>query len=207
MDRVSLIIPTHNEENIIHRSLNSLINQNINKIDNLEVIVVPNGCIDNTEKVVRDFIKINEDFKTVTWKVFPLNDGHRNRALNHGIQESSGEILMYLNPDCVLHKDSLQSVLSEFNQDPNLKVVGIFGKEDLTGMDKETLLYKTIMVLDHYREVVGTALPEGRFIAFKKGAFPNFPNNIHSEDTWISLYSYEKYGEDSIKVLSCLKNQ
>ena len=48
--KISVIIPAHNEENYIKKSLHSLKSQTY---QNFETIVVCNGCTDNTEELVR----------------------------------------------------------------------------------------------------------------------------------------------------------
>jgi glycosyltransferase involved in cell wall biosynthesis len=49
-----IIIPTYNRENLISRSINSILNQN-NK--NWKLYVIDDGSIDNTKNIVDNYIK------------------------------------------------------------------------------------------------------------------------------------------------------
>ena len=52
--KISIIIPAHNEENYIKKTLHSIKQQTY---QNYEAIVVSNGCTDKTEEIVNKFCK------------------------------------------------------------------------------------------------------------------------------------------------------
>lgn len=198
-DCVTLIIPTHNEEKvIIDRVLTSLKNQNYNNLV-IDCIIIPNGCTDKTTFNVQEFVS-NVKIKNINWRVEELTEGHRTKAINYGISLSHTEIVMYLNPDCFLEPNAVVSMYDLIASLDNLNYVSMFGEPDLSFVPADTLLYKTLQLISYNKRVSNILLPEGRFVAFRKMIFPKFPE-IHSEDTWASLYSYNKYGPDSIKVL------
>ena len=49
---ISIIIPAHNEQNYLEKTLESVTNQTYSEY---EIIVVLNGCSDDSEKIVRKF--------------------------------------------------------------------------------------------------------------------------------------------------------
>ena len=51
---ISVIIPTYNREKLISRALESVVNQTYKDI---EIIVIDDNSNDNTEEVVREYIK------------------------------------------------------------------------------------------------------------------------------------------------------
>ena len=53
MEKLSIIIPAHNEEKRIGRTLKSYLDYFKNK--NLEIVVVVNNCNDDTLKIVKNF--------------------------------------------------------------------------------------------------------------------------------------------------------
>jgi biofilm PGA synthesis N-glycosyltransferase PgaC len=98
--RVSVIVPAYNEEVGIVRTLESLA---ASDYDNLEVVVINDGSKDGTEKRVLDFIAANEQART--GKTFVYHDkqnGGKGRAINTGIQLSSGEIIVTIDADSIV---------------------------------------------------------------------------------------------------------
>lgn len=194
--KVTLVIPTHNEENIITRALSSLENQELGDLF-VDVIVVPNGCVDQTEKVALEFVKKNPN---LSWTIHSLKEGHRARALNYGISQAKTDIVMYLNPDCVLRPDSVVRMYNELTISQGLKCVGMFDEPDCRFCPPNTTLLKIHKCIS-YNKKISNKIIVGRFVAFKKENFPKFPEELHSEDTWLHLYSCQKYGYSSAKVI------
>jgi len=101
--RVSIIIPAYNEENYLPLLLDS-----ISKLDwpkeKLEVIVVDNGSTDNT-------CGIAESYGTLL-----LQDSTKNVSglRNLGAKHAAGDILAFVDADCVLAKDWLKKAEKYF---------------------------------------------------------------------------------------------
>jgi len=103
---ISIIIPAHNEENYIRKTLHSIKNQ---VYQNYEVIVVANGCTDRTEEIVRK--RVNDKVK-----LFSMSQAHVSRARNYGADKSEGEVLLFLDADTCLNIDSLQKINQHFTE-------------------------------------------------------------------------------------------
>jgi glycosyltransferase involved in cell wall biosynthesis len=58
MKTVTVIIPTYNRENIIGRTLASILDQDYRKVD---ILVVDDGSMDATEEVIRRVAERNDD--------------------------------------------------------------------------------------------------------------------------------------------------
>lgn len=111
---VSLILPTLNEEDLIRRSLDSLMNQNIiiKNPERFELIVVDSGSEDTTVEIAREY----------TDKVIIAPKG-KLTARVIGIEESLGGIIVSLDADTVYPPNWLNSMLKNMaNTD---KVVGV----------------------------------------------------------------------------------
>jgi glycosyltransferase involved in cell wall biosynthesis len=106
---ISVIIPAHNEENYIKRTLHSLKNQTF---QNFEIIVVTNGCTDKTEEIVKKRVGNNV-------KYFSMTQANVSRARNYGADKASGEILLFLDADTTLQKDALLRINSDFSKENN----------------------------------------------------------------------------------------
>lgn len=93
----SIIIPAFNEEKLISLCLQSIKEIDYPK-DKMEIIVVDNGSIDNTRKIAKSFGAqiLKDDIKNVS--------GLRNLGANI----SRGDILAFIDADCVVSKDWLK---------------------------------------------------------------------------------------------------
>ena len=99
---VSIIIPCRNEEKFISKCLDSIIAQNYPK-DRIEVLVVDGRSMDRTREVVKGytqkypFIKLLDNPKRIT----PI-------AMNIGIKEAKGDVVILVNAHSILDKDFLK---------------------------------------------------------------------------------------------------
>lgn len=100
----SIIIPAHNEENYIRKTLHSIKKQTY---QNYETIVVANGCTDSTEEIIKK--RTNDKLKLLT-----LNKPNVSRARNYGAGKAEGEILLFLDADTTLEEDALKKIKEQF---------------------------------------------------------------------------------------------
>lgn len=91
MFHISIIIRTKNEENSIGKTLQSLFNQKVEYP--FEVIVVDSGSTDRTLDIVKKY-----DVKIMNILPEQFTYGF---SLNHGIKESSGQIVCSLSAHCI----------------------------------------------------------------------------------------------------------
>ena len=103
---ISIIIPAHNEENYIRKTLHSIKNQTY---QDYEVIVIANGCTDKTEEII---MKRSND----KVKLFSMSQAHVSRARNYGADKAEGKILLFLDADTCLDIDSLQKINQHFTE-------------------------------------------------------------------------------------------
>lgn len=117
---VSVVIPTYNRASLIIDALDSVYRQSYRP---LEVIVVDDGSTDTTEKVVRSWLcEHSEPGEFVAHLAQQQNLGG-NAARNRGIQESTGELIAFLDSDDVWHPDKLQKQVPLFD---DLEVGGVY---------------------------------------------------------------------------------
>jgi len=103
--QISVIIPAHNEEKYLEKTLQSLRQQNF--LD-YETIIVCNGCTDQTVEIAQKYLNRNT-------KIIPQNIADVSLARNIGAKEASGEILLFLDADTELEPSSLKTVVEEYN--------------------------------------------------------------------------------------------
>lgn len=86
---VSVIIPAYNKSNYTVKSVRSVLNQTYN---NIEVIVVNDGSIDDTEILI-------SNIKDKRIRLFNIKNRGACGARNYGIDKSSGKYLSFLDCD------------------------------------------------------------------------------------------------------------
>jgi glycosyltransferase involved in cell wall biosynthesis len=88
----SIVIPTYNRASFIHKTIDSVLNQNY---QDFEIIVVDDGSTDNTEDLIRSISseKIN---------YFKIENSERGRARNFGMENSRGDYVTFLDSDDLL---------------------------------------------------------------------------------------------------------
>ncbi len=94
---LSIIIPAHNEEKFIGKTLKSIFEQ---PYRDFEVIVVCNGCKDNTAKVARKF----------NVRVLEFSFSNVSKARNIGAKYANGERLVFLDADTMVEKNTLEKI-------------------------------------------------------------------------------------------------
>lgn len=117
--KVSIIIPTYNEEKVIGNCLQSLAEQSF---EDLEIIVVDDGSTDNTQKIV-------QSLKFPASKFHFLKQKHlgAGAARNLGAKHAKGFVLVFVDADMTFDKDFIKKLVAPILED---KAIGTFSKEE-----------------------------------------------------------------------------
>lgn len=105
MDRVfiSVVIPAHNEEELLPATLDALNKQDFR---DFETIVVTNGCSDRTADVVRGKCT----------QLFELEERGLGPARNLGAQKARGNLFLFLDADTILEPNALSIIAHTFKR-------------------------------------------------------------------------------------------
>lgn len=120
---VSIIVAARNEEQSIEQCLLSLVNTEYPK-DKLQIVVVNDRSTDSTLEIVQQVARHNP---TITYYSTSDDVGNlkgKANALALGIENSSGEILMFTDADCVVPTTWVRETVRCF--DDNTGIVGGF---------------------------------------------------------------------------------
>ncbi|HEV2227270.1 MAG TPA: glycosyltransferase [Nitrososphaerales archaeon] len=173
--RVSVIIPAYNEADGIDECLGSILKQDYP--GTVEVIVVDDGSTDSTSTVASKY--------PVRLISLPANKGKAN-ALNTGVKESTGEILLFSDSDSRLERNSLR-LLVEYLQ-RNRDVGAVAGCLQVNGRGKNLLTYFQAMEYRIGQEVdkflqgrsAGVLVCPGPLFAVRRDVALQFPFNENS---------------------------
>jgi len=185
---ISVIIPTYNASRIIDTVLKSVfINEDVTK----EVLVVDDLSTDNTVETARKY-----PCRIITLK----EKAGPSHARNIGAQEAQSEILMFMDSDALIEKDTLKKILETFKKTPTIACVGgVFEKNSKhsSAFGK----YRDLQLHYWHQSTAGDAsvfiLTAGaikRDVFFKVGGFkPEFGKFADIEDYEIGHRISEKY--------------
>jgi len=126
--QISVIIPAHNEENYLNKTLDTLRQQNF--LD-YETIIVCNGCTDQTEAVAQNYLN-------QTTKIFNLPEANVCKARNLGAAKASSSLVFFLDADCLLKPTALQKIIKSFTE--KYSVATTFTKPDLPDLKYQIAL-------------------------------------------------------------------
>jgi glycosyltransferase involved in cell wall biosynthesis len=104
--KFSVIIPARNEEDVINRAIQSIINQTY---DDWELIVSNDGSTDKTEEIVEKLSQKDNRIKIINRK-----EGHSAAfARNRGAEHATGDILLFLDADTKVNSKFLEAIEEE----------------------------------------------------------------------------------------------
>ena len=103
---ISVIIPTYNREHFLKDAIESVLSQTYN---NLELIIVDDGSVDNTQQLVQKFTD-----KRINY----IRQEHKgaSTARNRGIQEVKGEYIAFLDSDDIWLPKKIEKQLKIFRE-------------------------------------------------------------------------------------------
>ena len=119
--RVSVIVPAWNEEVGLLSTVNTILESTYR---NVEIVVVNDGSTDESDQMMKNFLKnykrrkISKNHRIDIIYHYKENGG-KGRALNKGIELSTGEIIMSIDADCVVAPDAIANFVKCF-EDPRL---------------------------------------------------------------------------------------
>jgi glycosyltransferase involved in cell wall biosynthesis len=127
---ISILTPTYNHENFIGNCIESVLAQTYT---NWEQIIIDDGSIDETEKVVSRYednrIKYVKQDHVGIWKL--------NETYNHALSHTKGEIIAILEGDDFWPTYKLESQITAFS---NREVVLSWGKASITNSEGKTIV-------------------------------------------------------------------
>lgn len=103
--KISVVIPTYNEEKCIKKCLLSVINGSMSP---LEIIVADGGSTDNTVAIAKSMgvVVVKNPYK------------HAAGGRNEGIKIAKGNVIAFIDADCIADKYWLEEIKNTFEKEP-----------------------------------------------------------------------------------------
>jgi len=136
---ISVVIAARNEEENIGRLLTSLVNQSYS-MELYEVLVVDDRSTDRTAEIVDQFSEKWAIIKLIRIEEYPESYSPKKYALSQAISQSSGEIILLTDADCLVSKYWIESMVSNFRDD--ISMVAGFSRIHISNWKKSSLLNK-----------------------------------------------------------------
>lgn len=110
---ISIIIPTRNRSEIIEICLSALVEE---IQSNVEVLIIDTSSNDETKLIARKYHQFNYYF---------VGDIPYSMVIsrNYGLKKANGEIIVFIDDDCIVQKNWLSSLTFPFN-DPEVVATG-----------------------------------------------------------------------------------
>lgn len=151
---VSIVIPCYNEENNIAKCIDNIESLDYPK-EKIELIVVDDGSKDNTLAILKGY-----QSKVDNLSVIPGKHEGKSASLNLGVKKAKYEIVMTVDADTYLEKDSLKKLVKPFN---NEKIGATNGSCIVHNTDSIIAIFQRIEY--HYNNLIR----RGFSVLFKNG--------------------------------------
>lgn len=149
--KISILTPTYNRAQLLHRLYRSLIENSKYNID-IEWLVMDDSSIDDTEKVIEEFIKENK----IDIKYYKQENHGKMVAINNLIEYATGDLIIDCDSDDYFTSNAFEIIKEEYEKYKNEeKIYGLcFLKYDQNkkNMGNEFKNSKTTMFDLYFKE-------------------------------------------------------
>ena len=178
---VSIIVPAFNEAAVIENCVRSI---QLTRYDRYEVVLVDDGSTDNTAQLMAELAAGDLRIKVLT----QVNAG-KGAALNLGIRNATGEVLMFVDADCIFTRYTVDKMLQGFEDGRTGAVCGDDRPVDLNRVQTRMLAF-----ISHIGTgMVRRALTMIGCLPIVAGTIRAFPRKVVEET---GLFRDDTVGED-----------
>jgi cellulose synthase/poly-beta-1,6-N-acetylglucosamine synthase-like glycosyltransferase len=119
--KMSVIIPAWNEEVGVVKTIKSIL---ANTYKNKEIVVVNDESTDNTDAVIKQFLATLPDDQAKSINYISQPNGGKGVALNKGITNATGDIIVTCDADSAFLPDALTNLSKYYLDEQMMAVVG-----------------------------------------------------------------------------------
>ena len=191
MPNVSIIMSVYNEEKIIRKKIESVINSNYPK-NKIEFLIGSDASTDNTDKIIQEYAL---KYSFIKYKRLDKRSG-KVVIINKLSSIAKSNIFIFTDANAIFKEDAIYQITKHF-KNPIISLVGgklVNSKFRKEGVSIQENSYMDIEFNLKYREGIlwGTMMGAfGAFFAIRKQNFHQPPNNFLVDDFYISLKAIE----------------
>ncbi len=186
---VSIIIPVHNEESVIERRLNNILECTYPS-NKSEIIVIDSGSNDETAKIV------DTKFSNRVKLIVENERRGKAHAINVALGSCHGEIVILTDGPTLFEKTTISEIVAPF-QDPSVGGVTLLYK---IPNSRENQITTTESILWSYKnririmegKIYSTSWLSGEACAFRRNAIDHVPEDTLADDSNIALQLVSK---------------
>jgi len=117
---ISVLTTVYNGEKFLRETIESVLNQSFN---NFEYTIVNDGSTDNTEKIIKDFMKKD---KRIVYVKLKENKGSEDlgNVMNIGLKNCKGKYIARLDADDICYRNRLEKQFNYLEKHKNIFLVG-----------------------------------------------------------------------------------
>lgn len=194
--KVSVIVPTYNNEKYISRCIESVLNQSYK---NIELIIVDDNSDDHSYEVIRNYIN---SFSCIKYMKNDACVGPA-KARNRGLKHSNAEYILFLDSDDWIDLNCIEKAVNKFESNSDIDIVSW---EIKTAYDYNKIssryeyLYNNVLTSNMALSLLSHSLENEFFLSpllgcklFRKSLLDEnrilFPDTIYEDDmfTFISF--------------------
>ena len=182
MPFISILTPTYNRGKLLLPLYESLKNLTF---EDFEWLIVDDGSEDDTEQYALSWIAHNIENAEFPIRYIKKSNGGKHTAINRGVREANGELILILDSDDTLPEDSLATIAQYYEQCKGYKdcagVCGLMAHHDGqligTGFPKEPM-YESALQFRYAKKgnVTGDLLEVYKTSVMREFPFPEIEN-------------------------------
>jgi len=195
---LSIIIPSHNEEQLLPLCLDSILEQKSELGPHGEIIVAINGSTDDTFKVARSYQKNNSMIK-----VLSLEKADKKLAMNAGLDSAVNRYAIFCDADSSLDASAIRQIKEKL-QENQYAIIGAIRRPFVDKKIINISFPETYFML-HYAKRLSLKSEDrlsvqGWLMAIDLDKFVHlrFPLDNSPDDIWLSAYTWMNLGQEFI---------
>lgn len=186
---VSLIVPAFNEAKVIEKTINSLLQLSYRT---KEIVVIDDGSTDDTLKIVKKIAR------KAPINVISKPNGGKWSALNKGVEEAKGEIIVCIDADTILVKNAIEPLIPYFTDKKIAAVSGNIKVGNRRKIITKLQAFEYVLDINLLRRSESTL---GK-ITVVPGPLGAFRKSVLEE---VGMYSGDTFAEDADLTMTILK--
>jgi len=170
---VSLVVSARDEEKFIGDLLDDLTRQDYQE-DLTEIIIVDDKSIDNTYKIIEDFMQVNNSSKIILLKTEEFNVSGKKAAIDLAVRRATGEIILTTDADCKVGPGWITAMVNSFKDEKIRMVAGPVSYLPVKGFWNEFQSIEFASLIASGAGAAGAGHPflcNGAGLAYRKEAF------------------------------------